>query len=130
MAKLGKLSSPDIRFRDPIHDVKGIENVKRVYLRLFDMVDSPRFTVTHAACAEDMCFLRWHFTCRPRLFGHGHPWIVEAVTSLRFDSLGRVLEQADYWDAGQHLYERMRMLGPIFRFFRKRRMRVASGPTA
>ena len=125
VAKLGKLMAADIRFRDPIHDVKGIEKVQRVYLRLFEMVDNPRFTVTHSACTDDLCFLRWHFTCRPRLFGHGHPWIVEAVTALRFDQAGRVREQADYWDAGQYLYERMRMLGPIFRFFRKRRMLTA-----
>lgn len=123
---LGKLLSPEVRFRDPMHDVKGIDEVKRVYLRLFDMVDSPRFRVTHSACAEDLCFLRWHFTCRPRLFGRGHPWIVEAVTALRFDPAGRVVEQADYWDAGQYLYERLHMIGPLVRFFRKRRTRPTS----
>ncbi len=124
LSALSRLVAPNIRFRDPIHDVRGIENVKRVYAGLFDIVDAPRFIVTHCACAEDVCFLRWHFTCRPRLLGKGHPWIVDAVTTLHFDAQGRVVEQFDYWDAGQYMYERFRVIGPVFRFFRKRRMRA------
>lgn len=125
LAMLPRLVSPTVRFRDPIHDVRGVENVKRIYASLFDLVDDPRFTVTHCACADDICFLRWHFTCRPRLFGKGHPWILDAVTALHFDAQGRVVEHVDYWDAGQYMYERFRVIGPIFRFFRKRRMRAS-----
>lgn len=121
---LGRLAAPNMRFRDPIHDVRGVENVKRIYAGLFNVVDDPHFSVTHCACTEDLCFLRWHFTCRPRILGRGHPWIVDAVSAVQFDSQGRITDQVDYWDAGQYMYERFRIIGPVFRFFRKRRMRA------
>ena len=121
---LTELVRPAVRFRDPIHDVRGVDQIIRVYARLFDAVDDPRFIVSRYACAEDVGFLRWHFTCRPRILGKGHPWIVDAVTVLTFDEQGKVVDQVDYWDAGQNMYERYRVIGPVFRFFRKRRMRA------
>lgn len=124
VASIGRLAAPNMRFRDPIHDVRGVDNVKRIYAGLFEAVDDPRFVVTHYACTEDLCFLRWHFTCRPRTFGKGHPWIVDAVSAIRFDAQGKITDQVDYWDAGQYMYERFRVIGPVFRFFRKRRMRA------
>lgn len=118
------LAAPDIRFRDPIHDITGVNRLKRIYESLFETVLDPRYTVTHLACDQDLCFLRWRFACQPRLFGAGHPWTLEAVTTLRYDRAGLIREQVDHWDAGQSIYERVRGVGPVLRYFRKRRMRA------
>jgi hypothetical protein len=121
---VARLVAPDVRFRDPIHDLRGVDNLRRVYAGLFEVVDDPQFVVTDCATTGTVSFLRWHFTCRPRLFGKGHPWLLDAVTVVQADAHGRIADLVDYWDAGQYMYERFRVIGPVFRYFRKRRNRV------
>jgi len=117
---LDGLAMPNVHFRDPLNDTHDISGMKRVFARRFDEVDDPRFIVTHQAVDRDTCFFRWHFTCRPRQSGRGHPWIIDGVSEVRFGSDGRAVEHIDYWDAGHYVYERIPLFGYLIRFLRKR----------
>lgn len=118
--ELDRLARPDIHFRDPLNDTHDVALMKRVFARRFRDVDDPRFIVTHQAADADTCFYRWHFTCRPRLNGKGHPWIIDGVSEVRFDADGLALEHIDYWDAGHYVYERIPLFGYLIRWLRKR----------
>lgn len=120
IGRLDELAAPGMHFRDPFNDTHGVEATKRVLARIFREVDDPRYLVTHAALDGDTCFLRWKFTCRPRLSGRGHPWIVDGITEVRFNDQGKVVEHVDYWDAGHYVYERLPLFGYLVRFIRKR----------
>lgn len=120
ISRLDQLAAPDIHYHDPFVDVRGLANVKRVFVKMFDDLDAPRFTFTHCACDGDTCFLRWHFTCRPKTIRMGLPWICDGVTEIRFDTEGRVLAHIEHWDAGEQVYEKLPVLRAIIRLVKKR----------
>lgn len=120
LSRLDELAAPNLHYRDPLNETRGVARVKQVMARVFRDVDDPRYIITHAAVDDDTCFLRWKFTCRPRLSGKGQPWIVDGVTEVRFDDEGRVVELIDHWDAGHYVYERLPLFGYLVRFLRKR----------
>lgn len=118
--QLDGLAAPDIHYHDPFVDARGLANVKRVFRKVFEDIEDPRFTFTHTACDGDTCFLRWHFTCRPKTIKRGHPWICDGVTEIRFDAQGRVLEHIEHWDAGEQVYEKLPVLRAVIRWVKKR----------
>ncbi len=120
IARYGELAAANVHFRDPLNDAHGVAAARRVLARTFRDVDDPRYTVTHAAVDGDTCFLRWKFTCRPRMSGLGQPWIIDGITEVRFNADGKVIEHVDYWDAGHYVYERLPLFGYLIRFLRKR----------
>lgn len=118
--RLDEIARSNIHFRDPLNDTHDLAGMKRVFARRFRDVDDPRFIVTHQAADGDTCFYRWHFTCRPRRSGRGHPWIIDGVSEVRFGGDGRAVEHIDYWDAGHYVYERIPLFGYLIRWLRKR----------
>ena len=118
--QLDVLAAPDIHFHDPFYDVRGVAAVKEVFRKTFRDVEQPVFYVTDCACSGRVCFLRWHFTCRPRVFSKGHPWVVDGITELVYDEFGRVREHADYWDAGHYVYERIPLVNVLVRAVKRR----------
>lgn len=118
--RLDRLAAADIHYHDPFVDARGLVQVKAVFARLFQEVDAPRFTITHCACDGDTCFLRWHFTCRPKTIRKGHPWVVDGITELRFDPQGRVVDHVEHWDAGEQVYERIPVVRALIRWLKRR----------
>lgn len=119
IGQLDQLAADDIHYHDPFVDAHGRDNVKRVFALMFEDIADPRFTFTHCACDGDTCFLRWHFTCRPKTIRRGLPWICDGVTEVRFDADGRVLDHIEHWDAGEQVYEKLPVLRAILRMVKK-----------
>lgn len=120
IGRLDLLAASDIHYHDPFVDARGLANVKRVFAKVFEDIEDPRFTFTHCACDGDTCFLRWHFTCRPRTIRQGLPWICDGVTEIRFDADGRVLDHIEHWDAGEQVYEKLPVLRALIRMVKRR----------
>ncbi len=120
LGRLDHLAATDIHYHDPFIDARGVGNVRRVFARVFDDIEDPRYTFTHCACDGDACFLRWHFTCRPKNIRRGLPWICDGITELRFDAHGRVLAHWEHWDAGEQVYEKLPVLRTIIRVGKRR----------
>lgn len=118
--RLDELAAPDMRFRDPFVDVRGIDQVKKGFRDLFKDIEDPRFTITHCACQDDVCFLRWNFTCRPIHISKGRPWVIDGVTEVHFDARGRVIDHIDHWDAGRYVYERLPWLRELLKIVKRR----------
>ncbi len=117
---LDDLAAPGIHYHDPFVDARGVAAVKRVFRQMFEDVDEPRYTVTHCAVDGDTCFLRWHFTCRPKTIRRGQPWVCDGVTEIRFDADGRVTEHVEHWDAGEQVYEKIPVLRALIRWTKRR----------
>ena len=111
------LISDDVRFVDPFNDVHGPDAFLRIFQKMFDDVQDPRFVMLEEAWGEDVCFLKWRMTCRQRRLGD---WSVEGLTELRFDEQGRVCLHRDFWDAGAELYGRLPVLRQMIGFVRRR----------
>ena len=113
---LDALVSPDVRFKDPLHEVTGVNNMKRVFASLFKAADNIVFVVDDHACSSRTAYFRWTLTAQLS----GKPWSVTGVTELVFDERGLVTDHSEFWDAASQLYERFPVIGGVLRFLRRR----------
>lgn len=85
----------DEHFRDPFNDVCGIDNVQRVYDKMFDQVNNIHFQITeYALNGASIAFLSWTMTFEAR--GKEHE--IVGASRLRFEDNGLVSEHFDFWD--------------------------------
>ena len=119
VALLDQVMTEDVSFTDPFNSVRGIEQVRQVFVEMHAQFSDARFVVTHAALADDGSgLLRWELNGKLRRTGD--PWHVEGMSQVRFGPDGRVSEHVDYWDAARQFYERLPVVGWILRRIRAR----------
>ena len=117
--ELDALVTPYVRFTDPFNDVRGPEAMRHIFMDMFKKVQGPRFYVTYKAYDGNVLLVRWRFSGHVEAFGKD-PWVVEGVSEIHIDADGRISAHIDHWDAAAQLYERLPLVGPLFRFIRRR----------
>jgi len=108
--------APDVRFRDPFHDISGLARMQGIFQKLFDKVKGSKFNIINHAITGRVVFFQW------RLNGilYGHTWTIEGMTRIAFNEEEKVTQHIEYWDAASQIYERFPVIGPLLRFFRRR----------
>jgi steroid delta-isomerase len=119
LSALDNVVTPDVRFKDPFNDVRGIEHYRRLLTKMFDAVPDVRFCVSQQAVDGETCFIRWRCEGTIKAMGAA-PWLVEGMSELRFAPDGRVREHIDHWDAASQFYERLPVIGWLLRLIRRR----------
>jgi steroid delta-isomerase len=119
VARLAQFYAPDVWFKDPFNDVRGVTAVQRVFEHMFEALDEPRFVVRDVLVQGDQCFLTWDFRFRLRRFDRA-PQTVRGSSHLRFDAQGRIQVHRDYWDAAEELYEKLPLVGALMRWLKRR----------
>ncbi len=117
--RLRTLYRDDACFKDPFNDVRGIDRIERIFARMFDDVDNPRFVVTGTVLQDNEAFLTWHFQFHLKKWRSGEQCI-QGCSQIRFDDDGRVAFHRDYWDAAEELYEKLPILGALMRWLKRR----------
>jgi ketosteroid isomerase-like protein len=119
LPRLPEFFVPEVRFKDPFNDVRGVEGVRAVFAHMFAATQGPRFEILEQSTSGDTGFVRWRFRFAPR----GRPQAqrtIEGVSRVVFAADGRVAEHVDYWDPVEGLYDGLPLLGPILRLLRGR----------
>ncbi|TRO13212.1 nuclear transport factor 2 family protein [Ectopseudomonas mendocina] len=117
--RLGELYSDDVLFRDPLHEVHGLNEMRRYFAELYANVEALRFEF-HGfdQVADGEGYLRWTMYYRhPRLRG-GAEITVEGCSHLLWRE--RVYRHRDYFDAGALLYEHLPVLGSVIAWLKRR----------
>ena len=109
----------DVRFKDPLNDVRGVDSMARVFQHMFENVRGIQFEVRHSASDGTICLMSWRFEG----YLSGKPWGFDGTSVIRFAEDGRVFEHIDHWDAARDFYERLPFIGRLLAFLR-RRLRV------
>ena len=120
VGELATLAAPEIRFRDPFNDVRGVQHMQRCMLAMFADATDVRFEVMHRALSGQVAYLRWRFWCKPKRLKLDAPWVIDGMSEVRFDALGRVAEHLDHWDAGSQFYARLPLVGALIRWLQRR----------
>lgn len=123
LPELSELCAPDVRFKDPFNEVRGVAALTLVFAKMFEDVEAPRFRVDDIAIGAERAYLRWRFTFRRK--GGGREAVIDGMTEVGFDAQGRVAEHIDHWDAASQLYERVPLLGSLIRLVKRR---IAAAP--
>jgi len=109
--RLAEIYSRDVEFIDPIHHLKGIDNLFKYLHDMMKDVIECRFDITQVMEQENEAYVSWvmHFT-HPRLNG-SQAIEVPGVSFLRFNQ--RIEFHQDYYDVGAMLYEHIPLLGSV-----------------
>jgi steroid Delta-isomerase len=119
VARFPEFYSADAWFKDPFNEVRGIAAIQHIFTHMFGQVAAPRFVVTEKVVDANGAMLVWEFFFRMKLWREGEIQVIRGISHLKFDAEGKVFYHRDYWDAAEELYEKLPLIGSIFRFLRK-----------
>ena len=119
LPRLAALYASGARFKDPFNDVRGVPEVQRIFVHMFDALDEPRFKVRDVIRQGDQCFLTWEFRFRFKR-GSRATQTISGGSHLVFDAQGLIALHRDYWDAAEELYEKLPVLGALMRWLKRR----------
>ena len=108
--------APNVKFRDPFHDISGLSRMQGIFKKLFDKVKGIEFAIINHAISGRVVFFQWQLNGTL----YGRPWIIEGMTSITFNEEEKVTQHIEYWDAASQIYERFPVIGQLLRFFRRR----------
>lgn len=117
--RLNTVMTEDIHFVDPFNDVVGLDRVQKIFRHMYSSLETPHFTVTHAAMAEGSKprgMIRWELDS----LLNGKPYSIVGMSELGFAADGRVNEHIDHWDASQQFYARLPVIGWLLALIRAR----------
>ena len=120
LQRLPEIYAPEARFKDPFNEVQGLAQIERIFVHMFESLDSPHFIVTERIVQGQQCFLVWDFRFRFKRFDTATWQTVRGGTHLAFDAQGLVTLHRDYWDAAEELYEKLPVVGGLMRWLKRR----------
>ncbi len=112
---LEKFVSNEVVFRDPLHDVIGLESMANIFKQLFHKIDDVDYRIIDYAINNQDVFFNWEL--KGRLFKK--PWRVDGVTNLKFNKGLKVSHQIEYWDVASGLYDYIPVIGTLTKFGKK-----------
>ncbi|MBU3653428.1 MAG: nuclear transport factor 2 family protein [Limnohabitans sp.] len=119
VSQLSALYAPDVFFKDPFNEVRGLDAVTRIFNHMYEALDSPHFIVTERIAQGQQCFLGWDFRFRFKRFDTTTWQTVRGATHLRLNEQGLVILHRDYWDAAEELYEKLPVVGGLMRWLKR-----------
>jgi len=98
-----------VEFKDPFNEVKSIKSVHGVFAHMYRNLDNPRFVIREYIAKDNIAYVKWEFS-----FSFKNESIqnaFEGVSRLKMNEEGKVIQHTDYWDAAEHMYEKMPFIG-------------------
>ena len=115
MDGLEKFVSSEVIFRDPLHDVIGLDSMANIFQQLFNKVENIDYRIIDYAINDQDVLFNW--ILKGTLFKK--PWRVDGVTNLKFDKDFIVSHQIEYWDVASGLYDYIPGFGKITKLMKK-----------
>lgn len=117
---LENIYAETIRFIDPAHEIKGLDNLTSYFSTLYQHLESISFSFHHAIESTNEAYVQWNMTFRHRKFAGAEPITVTGATFLQFNDQGKVVFHRDYFDLGAMVYEHIPLLGRIIASVKRR----------
>lgn len=110
----------DIRFIDPAHEIRGLDELRAYFHCLYKDLQSIDFHFSPPLIVENSGSVRWRMTFSHKGLAKGKPLSLEGISYIEFDGEGKVFFHRDYFDLGAMLYEHVPLLGRLVLFIKKR----------
>lgn len=120
LAGIGAVYAPDAYFRDPFNEVRGVKELERIFGRMHETLDGPRFTITETILEGERAALLWDFDFRVKSWRPEVTRRIHGLSVVRFGPDGLVTWHRDYWDAAGELYATLPLVGPLMRFLARK----------
>ena len=120
LAVLDTVYSPQAYFRDPFNEVRGIEELRRVFEAMYETLEAPRFRITATIQEDSRAVLIWDFDFRVKKWQPQVTRTIHGLSVVHFGADVRVTYHRDYWDAAGELYAKLPLVGPLMRYLARR----------
>lgn len=100
-------------FKDPFHEVKGIERIFEVFQKMYKNLDKPAFKVNEIIQNKNISYLNWQFSFSFKNEKEVNSFV--GVSRVVFNHEGKAIFHEDYWDAAENIYEKI----PFFKYLIK-----------
>lgn len=117
---LNDIYADNILFRDPIHEISGIDSLKAYFKSLNKNLHSGTFEFSTVDLAGNICYLQW--IMRLTLKRPMKKIEVKGISILTFEE--KITFQQDYFDMGALAYEHIPLIGGIIKGLKKRMSRI------
>lgn len=107
-----------VSFKDPFNEVKGIKAVYSIFAHMYGNLDNPRFVITEYLDKQNIIYVKWDFLFAFK--GAKEESSFEGVSRLTVNEEDKVISHIDYWDAAEHMYEKMPLVGSLLRFIKRK----------
>lgn len=108
----------EIQFKDPFNEVVGIQSVYSVFAHMYRNLDNPRFVIKEYVDKENIAYVKWEFLFSFKKEKKENTF--EGVSRLEMNEEGKVIRHIDYWDAAEHMYEKMPLIGALLRYIKQK----------
>ena len=113
---LDEIYADEILFKDPIHEISGIENVKLYFKKLNENLISGSFIFTDESIIDNQAYLCWELKLKLKTPDKNIK--ASGISVLTFEQ--KITKHRDYFDAGELFYENVPLVGGIIRLLKKK----------
>ena len=117
LAEFHDICTPDMYFRDPFNEVRGVDKLIYLLDHMFQATEAPTFKINHRVFGEKVGFVSWQFSAR--ILKGGIDLDFPGTSELHLADDGRVCANIDYWDVSAHVFEKIPFVGAPIRGLRQ-----------
>lgn len=108
----------DIRFRDTVQELHGIEEFVAMTERLAQRSKDLKMNIVRAARQDNICFIEWEMTIK---FKKNPSSVLYGASRLTLTEDGKIIEQRDYYDLWGDIFDNIPRFGKAYRRFMKKK---------
>ncbi len=114
---MGSIYHSDVVFKDPVHELRGINDLHSYMRKVCSNVVRGRFEYLDQLIAPGRAYIKWNMNFEHRKLGR-KVIVVRGVSHVEFAE--KIHFHEDLYDMGELLYEHLPILGPATRWLKTR----------
>lgn len=118
LQQLAKIYDSGVVFRDPLHEVEGLESMQDYFFNLSKAIDYCRFSFGDELVADNKAYLSWKMYFRHKQLNRGNEIVLRGVTHLEFGA--KIVYHEDFYDMGAMIYEHTPVFGRAIAWLKRR----------
>lgn len=116
---LNSIYHQEITFIDPIHEIKGLEELQQYFQGLYQNLESCQFIISEVISQPNQAAIYWKMTYQHPKLNKGNEVSVFGSSHLKAKE-GKVIYHRDFLDLGSMLYEQLPVLGKVIRLIKSK----------
>lgn len=109
----------EVTFIDPIHELKGFDNLFKYFQDLYENLISCEFVISNVIAQEDQAAIYWTMSYQHPKLNKGNVINVTGSSHIKGHE-DKVIYHRDYLDLGSMLYEQLPVLGKLIKLIKNK----------
>lgn len=106
------------KFKDPFHEVEGIVEIFKIFQKMYENLDNPKFKILETVSDKNISYIRWEFSFSFKKQKEVQSFI--GLSRVVFNSENKAIIHEDFWDAGENIYEKIPFISSIIKFVKNK----------